>query len=233
MPKPLPHAPIARPRIYGPVEWWQDVFNASRDGRVGLPDADAVSVGEHSALTPHIETLTRAFEDSAERERIRALRDLAAVLHRRAVERASVDEHADALVAAQEELTGVGEPEAVELEVRRIGEDGVDSALVRERRRREYEKRVAPLRAEVRRQESGLLTARAALARTEGVVDVRVGLAAARVARLHAHVLRRIAVYERRLLRVHPAPHQLRARLPLLRPVLPAWTHSAPAALPL
>ncbi|SDH48350.1 hypothetical protein SAMN05216377_12342 [Pseudonocardia oroxyli] len=215
----LPDSPIARPLPYWLGPWCTDIVNGTVDARRGLPLPDGVGA------TPHVDVLGRAFTDRAERERIRLTRATARPARRRVACLARIEVLTAQLDELRAGLAELGaEPSADDLAARRIGEVDAADALVHARRRREHRADRARMRCAVSDVERALGEERLALATAEQQLCARHELAAARVHRLHAHTLRRISTYERRLLRKHPAAELLTRRWSHERPVVPAWT---------
>jgi hypothetical protein len=214
-----PLAVSFKPMRYGLITRYFDMRNGRQDGRKGLPDVSAEPV-----TTPTFEVLAALFVETAEKERLRV--DLAtAALHGRQGElRARI---AIVGAAADEQRRGVEAlgPEPSEQEcLRRVGgETRTDPAVVATRRRRDHGKRLAAACAELARTLAELGEYRTQLARVVATISAEEAAGATQVRRMHAYVLRRLATYQRSLVRKHPEGTTLNSKLAARAPQLPVW----------
>lgn len=196
-----------RPLRYWPWARAADAWHAGRDARASLPDLEHAC--SDPVTTSTVAVLARTFEDRAHRVEQRLLGELAPL-------RARLAELAAVRSASDEQYVPV--PVAV-------APRGVDDDLVLAWERRATDPaagdrartaRTARLRA--RQHACAVETAR-----LEQALHDRTACAAAQVHRIHAHTLRRIDAYERRLVRRHAAGPALLSRLRPARPQLPGW----------
>jgi len=214
-----------RPLLYGPVAWFFDIRAACADARAGIPAAEYIDAGP--VLTPTVQQRAQTLADRAEREFLQVQADTAPMRERQAQLRSRIEDLKELVEEQRSVLVGLPErlPEA-DLERRSAGEVDTPVEGVRTRRTREHDGR--------RRAVSDRLGAlrgdlAAALARLDEAVRGREERGAIRARRLHAYTLRRIASYESRLVRRHPAGRRLAGRLVVVRPAVPGWAQ-LPAA---
>lgn len=213
----------AAPAIrYGIFARMADRWNAGRDGKSGLP-----ALTDEAALTPTFEVLRQTFEDRQHHERKLIRKDTAGLRGRESALIARVHEVGQEGVDVEKRLEAIPDYlSRAELEQRSGGETDTDIAIVRMRRAREHTARRGPLLAAASRVREELQELRVELDETRRAIRNREVMGALEVSRLHAHTLRRIAAYERRLVRVHPAGSELISQLALQHPQLPDWVHS-------
>ena len=208
-----------RPIRYGPWPRLCDFAQATRDGKRGVPSADAEELG-----TPAVRDLASGFDGAQEHERQRMNRDLAPLQVRASELEVAIAAARDDVVRLDGVLAGLPQDLTdVELAERRSGETDVDPEVVRNRRRRERAARRAPLLEQRDAASTRGQADRAELDAVRDCIEVRTMIGASRVARLHAYAERRIAAYQRRLLRVHPDRDRLVRLLSRVTPQLPDW----------
>lgn len=213
----------AAPAIrYGVFARLADRWHATRDGKSGLP---ALAGG--LALTPTFEVLTKVYEDRQHHERKLIRSHTADQRGRESALVARIHETGQEAIDVEKRLEAMPEQLSLpELEQRNGGETKTDIAVVRMRRAREHTARRAPLLAAASRLRQQLQELRIELDLTRRAIRNREVMGALEVSRLHAHTMRRIAAYERRLVRVHPAGAELISQLALHHPQLPDWVRS-------
>jgi hypothetical protein len=220
-------APSGKPQWYGPLARVSDWLQGNRDGRRGLP-----VVGSGTVVTPTLRAHGTYFSGGHHDEWQQAERDVTP--NRQKVERLAAE--SDACRAEIERRLAILStlPERLPQEradERRAGEADADILVVRRRRDREHAARRD-------REQAVLDAARARIDQLETEqrataeeIDRRFVVAAIRVGRMHAHCERRIAVYQRRLLRAHPEADRLAELLAAAHPQLPAWATTRVPAL--
>src|SRR5918997_2590632 len=215
-PHPLAgNAPSPRlPTRYGPFARLADWWHATRDGKAGLP---AIDTG--LPLTPTFEAHSQTYQDRCYHEQQRMIVRTAELSEQVARINARVAEAEQAMLLVEKRLEAYPEkPTTGELEERRSGEATTDTAIVRLRRSREHAARRSPLVSEAVELRNELQALRVELERTrQGILTCKT-LCAVRNHRLHAHTMRRLACYQRRLVRVHSEGARL---VPLLAPHYP------------
>lgn len=213
----------AAPAIrYGIFARLADRWHATRDGKVGLP-----AVGTEAPLTPTFEVLRQTYEDRQHHERKLIRSDTAKLRGHESSLIARIHEAGQEAIEIDKRLEAM--PETLgpaEMEQRNGGEANTDMAVVRMRRIREHEARRKPLLSAAWQLRQQMQELRIELGRTRRSIHDREVMGALEVARLHAHTMRRIAAYERRLVRVHPAGSELISQLALHHPRLPDWVRS-------
>jgi hypothetical protein len=214
----------SRPIRYGPLARLSDRWAAWRDGSAGVPPvAPGADPGDKRlGLTPYLEIRNRHFLDWAERERRRMLTDLDETYRTRAEVRQQIvgaDERAAAIRKHLDSLPAE-HPDPVR---RNAIEQQAPEALVRARRRREFEKE----RAEVIRldQEAAerARELRVEEARLSETIAARERVLNSHVRQLHAHSLRRCGTYKRHIVHHHPDGTAVMPYLDLALPALPDW----------
>jgi hypothetical protein len=168
--------------------WWQGRL----DGRRGIV-ISVTSAG--AAITPQIEALCKQACEVFEAERSRMLADVANIQHRGEELRLMLPDLQAALEDAEERLKRV--TAAGPGRYRRTGEGALDEAVVTRRRRREHDKDLAALRADVAERQGELRTAKADLAATPRQVERTKDDAALRSAQYGHFTRKRIAGYWR------------------------------------
>lgn len=212
----------APPIRYGVLARLGDRWHAIRDGKAGLPE-----LGSREPVTPTFEVLRQTFEDRQHHERKLIRADTGRLRGRESALLARIHEAGQEAVDVDKRLEAMPEQlSPTELEQRHGGETKTDIAVVRMRRAREHAAGREPLLAAAARLRRQLQELRIELGETRRAIRNREVMGALEVIRLHAHTMRRIAAYERRLVRVHPSGAQLSYRLALHHPRLPDWVHS-------
>lgn len=213
----------AAPAIrYGLLARLADRRHATRDGKVGLP-----RIGSEAPLTPTFEVLRQIFEDRQHHERKLIRRDTARMRGQESALVARIHEAGQEAIEIEKRLEAIPEHlSPAELEQRNGGETNTDMAVVRMRRIREHEERRRPLLSAAWQLRTQLQDLRIELSQTRRSIRNREVAGALEVARLHAHTMRRIAAYERRLVLIHPAGAELVSQLALHHPRLPDWVRS-------
>jgi hypothetical protein len=213
----------AAPAIrYGVFARLGDRWHATRDGKLGLP-----TVGTEAPLTPTFEVLRQTYEDRQHHERKLIRSDTAKLRGQESALIARIHEAGQEAIEIDKRLEAMPEHlSPAEMEQRNGGEANTDPAVVRTRRIREHEGRRKPLLSAAWRLRQQLQELRIELGQTRRSIRNREVTGALEVARLHAHTMRRIAAYERRLVRVHPAGTELVSQLALHHPRLPDWVRS-------
>ncbi|MPZ65132.1 MAG: hypothetical protein GEU83_06325 [Pseudonocardiaceae bacterium] len=213
----------AAPAIrYGLFARLADRRHATRDGKAGLP-----TVGSEAPLTPTFEVLRQTYEDRQHHERKLIRSDTAELRGREAALVARIHETGQEAIEVEKRLEAMPEHlSPAELEQRNGGEANTDMAVVRMRRIREHDARRSPLLSAAWRLRQQLQELRIELGQTRRSIRNREVMGALEVSRLHAHTMRRIAAYERRLVLIHPAGVELVSQLTLHHPRLPDWVRS-------
>ncbi|MFG1922089.1 hypothetical protein [Cryptosporangium sp. NPDC048952] len=193
-----------------------DMWNGWRDGLHGLP-------GDTSTGTPTSEALVSRCE-----HRIATEEALAAPVfstHRAAVTSLTeqYDHAAQRAATARIVLAELPAITEAELVTRRIAEAELPESLIRQRRRREHEKRRATLQAQADELDAMAQQLLADLRRAEAALAGLVAAQDARVHRLRAHSRRRLDTYWNQLVRRHPDGVRLNRRLAPETPELPEW----------
>jgi hypothetical protein len=202
---------------------WLDRFsdrrNGAKDGRKGLPDVSADPVA-----TPTFDALGREFDELSEQERENMLTDVGALL------RAEHESDARRMIAAtvvierEKEADSASTPLGPDDLRRRVGgESDTDPGIVAARRLREHAAAAAKVEATLATARAELRVCEVRLAQLRGAIRVREAIGAAAVRRAHAHYNRRLACYQRSLVRKHPDGVQLNGLLEARRPKLPPW----------
>ncbi len=221
-PRTRPTGFITRPAAavgYTPWQWMRDRIAGRRDGRLGIADTSL-----HQEPSPDLRRNARLLDERCELERLRFLEREAAVIDRVRIRRRE-------LVVAERELDErrreLSDAESVPVAVEASAvEQHLPPDAIRDRRRRERDAALAPLRA--RRQAADRLVdeLRGEIGSLEGRVLTDWGAVAARVRRLVAHHERRAAhyctAYLRQVARGGAAVegHPIHERAPLTPP---AW----------
>ena len=212
------------PTRYGPFARLADWWHATRDGKVGLPAIDTGLPGTGPSgtgppLTPTFEAHSHTYQDRCYHEQQKMIVRTAELGDREARINARIAEAEQAMLLVEKRLEAYPEkPTTGELEDRRSGESTTDIAIVRLRRSREHAARRSPLVDEAVGLRTELQSLRVELEQTrQGILTCKT-LCAVRIHRLHAHTMRRLACYQRRLVRVHPEGARL---VPLLAPHYP------------
>ncbi|MDQ3154221.1 MAG: hypothetical protein M3R63_21720 [Actinomycetota bacterium] len=223
-PDPLAGHP-STPRLptrYGPFARLADWWHATRDGKAGLP---AIDIGP--PLTPTIEAHSQTYQDRCYHEQQIMIVRTAELCEREARINARIAEAEQAALLVEKRLEAYPEkPTVGELEERRSGESTTDIAMVRLRRSREHAARRSPLVTEAVGLRTELQTLRVDLEWTrQGILTCRT-LCAVRIHRLHAHTMRRLACYQRRLVRVHSEGARLAPLLAPHYPQLAGWVRA-------
>lgn len=205
---------------YGMLARWTDRRRARADGRAGLPGLDAGS----PAGTPALEEHHQAFLARVHRERLRLDLETAPLHRSRATLAVRLPATEDALARARAGLDAIPVLlDAEQLAVRRGGETHTAPDVVAARRAREHDARRRPLVDEAGRLHAALTQMRTEDARLASTIRSCEVVAAGRVRRLHAQVMRRISAYERHLVRRHPAGDRIGPALAARHPVVPDW----------
>lgn len=210
----------AAPAIrYGFFARLSDRWHATRDGKSGLP-----TLAADEPLTPTFEVLRQTYEDRQHHERKLIRADTAQLRGRESALVTRIHEVEQEAVDVEKRLEAIPEQlSPSELEQRHGGEVSTDIAVVRMRRAREHTARRGELLTAASQLRQQLQELRIELGQTRRAIRNREVMGALEVTRLHAHTMRRIAAYERRLVRVHPAGAELIAQLALHHPRLPDW----------
>ena len=224
---------------YGLLAKFFDIVSARRDGKAGAPvlpeRGRPVDLSDpRFGMTPYLEIRNRQFSERAEREKERALMDLADVYRRRAEiqeEVTDAEERAKELHIHLESMptapTEAPRPNALELQLR------VSEELVRTRRQREFlaeRRRIAKLEDEARKLARELRKEDSSLAE---VITTREEVRDARVLQQLQHSLRRCSTYMRHIVHHHPDSGEVIQYLKPRLPTAPDWLKQpAPAAGP-
>jgi len=212
---------------YGLLARLSDRWAARRDGHAGVPPLR--SAGDPAVawagITPYLEYLSSHFLARAERERRRMLTGLVGTYRLQAGVRQQIMAADERAAAARKLLDKMpaGPPEAV---IRNAVEQDVSEALVRARRRREYEaERGRIVRLEEEAAEKGR-ELRVREAELSAVIAARQQVLESRVRQLFEQLMRRCGTYRRLLVRHHPDGAAVLPYLDLALPSLPDWALS-------
>ena len=204
---------------YGPFARLADWYHGWRDGRAGVPDRE-----RGVATTAHREMLIRRAQDAFELERLVLEERSDAAMRALAAATESRRQTALRLAEAHGRLAAMPTaPEPAVLTARRPGEERRDEAIVRLRRAREHDwrrRRGESTVSRARRELEAVARKRAAL---RDAVDREILAARGRVRRIHEHTHRRLAVYRRKLVRVHPQGAWVNVVMDSVAPELPGW----------
>lgn len=201
-------------------DWWQ----ARADGRARLPSLEP---GRPTG-TPTLEEYAQDFLERSHRERLRLDLEIAPMLETRASLAARIPATEEAAARAQARLDAMPVLLAPDqLELRRGGEYDTADDVVAARRAREYEATRRPLVDEAARLHAQLTQMRVEYARLGSTVRACEVVGATRVRRLHAQIMRRVSVYERHLVRRHPAGDRIGPVLAAQHPTVPGWVLAA------
>jgi len=196
-----------------------DWFHGWRDGRAGVPDPRRAI-----ATTPHREVLIRRALDAFEHERLRleAGKAVAATMRARASSRH--EEAQIALTFAERQLATI-EPDlaAAELDHRRYAEAQLNPTMVRLRRSREHARSRIQFATAVEEARRRLAATAGELAAERDADDRRLLVTQTRVRRVYEHTHRRLAAYQRQLLRSHPDGAWVSELMDGRQPRVPDW----------
>lgn len=213
-----------RPIRYGQWKCWTDAYHGWRDGRAEIPRRLPKGAAVGPATTPHREALIRLAQDSFAYEHLE-YRRLVAEPHRQIMaERARREAAGSALTWARSAFDlESGELTEPETRRRRLGEDHHPDTVIAQRRRKEHRKLLARAGAAVTRAQAELTASEANL--EQAMQDARQHHEAAvnRVEWIHEHIHRRLAVYRRALVRVHPDGAWVNSVLSARAPEIPSW----------
>ena len=213
-----------RPIIYSPIARISDQLAAWRDGNAGVPalPSTADPADRRLGLTPYLEIRNRHFLDRAERERRRMLTDLADIYRMQAEVRQQVAAAEKQAIAARKLLESmpVGPPEPTN---RNAVEQHAPEALVRARRRREFEAECARLVVLDQQAVESARELRVQEAQLSETIAARERILDSRVRQLLQHSLRRCGTYMRHMVRHHPDGTAVIPYLDLAMPSLPDW----------
>lgn len=215
-----------KPVRYGLVARVADWWCATRDARRGLPDlpADdrAMPDVEIPTGTPHMSYLGQQALGRIEKEWIvyqaevadpmADLRDLEAeaqALHKELIEAKDRFDHLGASPAGVE---------------KRAGEAETDAQIVAMRRAREHGRKRDQAQADIHRLTTEINQNEARAAQVREQIEIRHRIATRRAALIEAHIRRRRAAYEKRLVRKHPQGRLLNRLLRPDWPAAPEWT---------
>lgn len=205
------------------TQWrrWADAYQGWRDGHSGIPERPK---RPGPVTTPHREALIRLAQDAFAHEHLE-YRKLVAGPHRRVEAARSRLAAAKAALtwaesAVRAELAPLTEPETTR---RRLGEENRPESVIVQRRLREHAKQRAQARSTVTQAQSTVLSIEGDLAQAEQAAKQQHEAAAVRVQRIHQHIHRRLAVYRRALVRVHPDGAWVNWALSPQAPEIPTW----------
>jgi hypothetical protein len=230
-------APPSDPIRYRLRHRLKDARQGRRDGRLAVPrlgdtpadgdDAQA-DVTRAPVETAYLKELCRCCEEQIAEERLAHHHDTASFDRRLAASVTTANTLARAVEMAGVRLDEVSKPLAEELvEERRIAERDVGErpeSLVRARRMGEHDRRVRAAQADYLAAQEKFADALRESAVLSDLVQRRADVTRIRERRIHDHTWRRIAVYWRTLVRVHPRGPELNARIASLGPrLLPEW----------
>jgi hypothetical protein len=218
-----PHKPI----FYGPVARLADRFAGRGDGEAALPAlpvGSAEVIDAQAGTTPYLEIRLRHFLDHSEREHRQMLIDIEPVLHQLVVLRQDIVATNEKVTETRKRLDGIPPvPAEAVLASRNVVEQHAEEVLVRARRLREHDARLAKVLAEEQQAVEKIRALRIEEARLTEMIAAREQILATRVRQLHEHTLRRCGTYMRHLVRRHPDGAALIPFLYLARPALPDW----------
>ena len=218
------------PMRYGPLARLADIWAARRDGNAGMPPLPSAGAPPSPAdarhgITPYMEVRNRHFLDWAERERRRMLTDMKETKQQRAEVRQKMAGAEEKAASIRKSLENMPQ-DPPEPDRRNVVEQHVHEALIRSRRRREWDAQRQRLQAlghqaaemadRLREQEAEL---------TEMIAD-REQILDSQVRQLHQHSLRRCATYMRHIVHHHPDGNAVIPYLTLTLPTLPDWLPS-------
>lgn len=208
------------------ADWWC----ATRDARRGLPDlpADQRESTDHPDIptgTPHMTFLGQQGIGRIEKEWIvyeaevadplADYRDLQAQVRALKAELSTAEERSGTL-----EQSSGGTDAAP-------GESATDPGIIAQRRAREHGRKRDEAQSTVRRLTSDISRAEARAAQVKEQIDIRLRIAQRRAAMIEAHIRRRRASYETRLVRKHPQGLLLNRLLRPGWPTAPEWAATA------
>lgn len=206
---------------------WFDRFsdrrNGVKDGRKGVPDVDSGVF-----TTPTFEALAHEFDQLAEQERRNMLTDIDALLRAEHEWVARREVATDVVLGLEKDVESASTPLGPDDLRRRVGgESGTSAEIVAARRLREQAAAAGRIKAQLAIAREDLRGCEVQLARFRGAIRVRAAVGAATVRRSHAHFGRRLACYQRSLVRRHPDGVQLNRLFEARRPKLPEWVDRA------
>jgi hypothetical protein len=215
------------PVRYGPLARLSDMWAARRDGNAEVPllstlTGSADPEGTGTAVTPYMEIRNRHFLDWAEREHHLMLTDLADTYRARAEVRQKIAAAEERAANARKVLDGMPS-EPPEPGRRNVVEQHVHEALVRSRRRREFNRerdKVLALEQKAMEEASQL---RAEETRLSETITTREQILDSRVRQLLHHSLRRCGTYMRHIVHHHPDGSAVIPYLEMARPAPPDW----------
>jgi hypothetical protein len=220
--KPLRYGPIARC-----ADWW----SASRDARKGLPelpaDSGTMPPDDVPIGTPHMSFLGQQGIERIEKEWIVYQAEVADPMADYRDLQAKVEALQDELEAAEERF-GALESTAVGTE-RVAGEADTDQGIVNQRRARDLRRKQDEAQATVRRLTTEINRIKAQVAQVREQIEIRLRIAQRRAAMIEAHIRRRRAAYEQRLVRKHPQGRELNRLLRPGWPDAPTWATASSA----
>ena len=218
MPDPM------RPIRYGPAKRWTDALHGRRDGRAGIPAKHVKGGPAGPVTTPHREALIRQAQDAFGYEHLE-YRRLVSGPHRRIMaERARLEAARSTLAWAKKAYDDEARPLAgPDASQRRLGEEHHPETVIVQRRRMEHQKVVARARIAVTRAEADIAVIEADLAQAVQEAEQQHRAAVTRVQRIHEHIHRRLAIYRRSLVRVHPDGAWANMVLSVQAPEIPQW----------
>lgn len=213
-----------KPIPYDQWKRWTDAFHGWRDGRAGIPAKLPKPAPAGPVTTPHREALIRQARDSFAYEHLE-YRRLVAGPHRRIMaERARLEAAQATLtwtkLAFDKQSRALTEQETRR---RRLGEEQQPETVIVQRRRKEHHKLLAGAQAAVTRAEADLTAIEGDLAQAEQEAKQHHEAAVIRVERIHEYIHRRLAVYQRALVRAHSDGAWANAALSVRAPEIPGW----------
>jgi hypothetical protein len=220
-----------KPIRYGTGARFADWWCASWDARKGLPELPADERGvpdsEIPTGTPHMSFLGQQGLERIEKEWIVYQAEVADPMADFRDLQAKVKARREELAVAQERLGAVEAASAGSQAV--TGETGTNPEIVAQRRAREHGRKRDDAQATVHRLTGEINRVEAEVAQVKEQIEIRLRIAQRRAAMIEAHIRRRRAAYETRLVRKHPHGRRLNRLLRPGWPAAPEWATTSSA----
>jgi hypothetical protein len=214
-----------KPIRYGPLARCADWWSASRDARKGLPD---LPPDDHSTPdediptgTPHMSFLGQQGIERMAKEWIVYQAEVADPMAHRSDLKAGLDALKDELEIARAKFDALdnGKPTTEKV----AGEDRTDEGVVAQRRAKAHVAKLEQARATVDRLTADINRKTAEVAQLDKQIQIQKEIHERRADIIEAHIRRRRAAYETRLVRKHPQGLFLNRLLRPDWPAVPEW----------